>query len=155
TVSTAHGYTNGSSLKFDMGDGHGDDGTLWIERQLAVSPTSPTRIDLSFQLFNDARSDFNNFEVKTAISAQNPTFQADFTRLGETGSAQGWVPFSVTKTLAAPAGQLWVALGIRVAWETHRDYWIDHVVVNTTTIPEPSSLCCVAMALAATLKLRC
>ncbi len=40
TFSSAHGYLDTASLKFDMGDGHGDDGTLWIERQLAVSPST-------------------------------------------------------------------------------------------------------------------
>jgi hypothetical protein len=28
TFSSAHGYLDTASLKFDMGDGHGDDGTL-------------------------------------------------------------------------------------------------------------------------------
>jgi hypothetical protein len=38
-------------------------------------------------------------------------------------------------------------LGIRVSFETHRDYWIDHVVVTTTAIPEPASGVLFMMAL--------
>jgi hypothetical protein len=139
THSTERGYLDGASLKFDMGDGFGDDGTLWIEKQFAVSPTMPTHIALSFQLFNEFQSDFNAFQVKAAISADNPEQQADFTTIGSTDSAEGWVPFAYDRTITSPTGQVWVALGIRVAWETHRDYWIDHVVVATDVVPEPST----------------
>ena len=124
-----------------MGDGFGDDGTLWIEKQFAVSTTMPTHIDLDFQLFNLFQGDFGTFEVKAAISTENPKQQADFTTIGSTDTAEGWVPFCMTKAIiTSPSGQVWVALGIRVSFETHRDYWIDHVIVSTTeAIPEPST----------------
>src|SRR5688572_25046808 len=91
THSTERGYLDGASLKFDMGDGLGDDGTLWIEKQFAVPAGVPTQVGLAFQQFNEFQSDFNNFEVKAAISTANPNEQADFTTIGETGSAEGWV----------------------------------------------------------------
>jgi hypothetical protein len=137
THSNARGYNDGTSLQFDMGDGFGDDGTLWIEKQFAVSPTMPTHVDLAFQLFNEFQSDFNTFQVKAAISTENPEQQADFMTIGSTDTAEGWVPFSFDRIVNSPTGQVWVALGIRVAWETHRDYWIDHVVVSTAAVPEP------------------
>jgi len=43
---------------------------------------------------------------------------------------------------------VWVALGIHVAWETHRDYWMDHVVVSTTVIPEPTTWLLLSIAIA-------
>jgi PEP-CTERM motif len=52
-----------------------------------------------------------------------------------TDTAEGWVPFVFVDTITSPTGQAWVAVGVRVAWETHRDYWVDHVVVSTTVIP--------------------
>jgi hypothetical protein len=122
-----------------MGDGFGDDGTLWIEKQFAVESGFPTNVALTFQQFNDFQSDFNSFQVKVAISTENPNQQADFATIGSTDVAEGWVPFAYEETITSPSGQVWVALGIRVAWETHRDYWIDHVVVTTTQIPEPLS----------------
>jgi hypothetical protein len=137
--STERGFNDNASLHFDMGDGFGDDGTLWIERQFDLIPNVPTLVDLSFQLFNEFHSDFNTFQVKAAISTQNPAEQADFTTIGSTDSAEGWVPFDYSDTITSPTGQVWVALGIRVAWETHRDYWIDHVTVTTTPIPEPAT----------------
>ena len=148
THSTERGYLDGASLKFDMGDGFGDDGTLWIEKQFAVPTGVPTHLSLAFQQFNEFQSDFNTFQVKAAISTENPDEQADFTTIGSTDAAEGWVPFTYEDTITSASGQVWVAAGIRVAWETHRDYWIDHVVVSTSVIPEPSSIILVGVGLA-------
>ena len=139
THSTERGYLDGASLKFDMGDGFGDDGTLWIEKQLAVSSTQPTHVSVNFQLFNLEQSDFNTFQVKAAIGTDDPNEQIDFTTIGSTDTAQGWVPFTYDATIPPSASPVWVAVGIRVAWETPRDYWIDRVVVSTTIVPEPTS----------------
>jgi hypothetical protein len=67
THSTERGFNDGASLKFDMGDGLGDDGTLWIEKAFAVPAGVATPVSVSFQLFNLAQSDFNQFQVKSAI----------------------------------------------------------------------------------------
>jgi hypothetical protein len=149
THSTERGFNDGASLKFDMGDGFGDDGTLWIEKAFAVPAGVPTPVSVSFQLFNLAQSDFNQFQVKSAISAVNPEQQADFATIGVTDTAAGWVPFEYAQTVTSATGEAWVALGVRVAWETHRDYWIDHVAV--TVIPEPSTAGIVAIGLVALL----
>ena len=146
THSTERGFNDGASLKFDMGDGFGDDGTLWIEKSFAVPAGVPTPVSLSFQLFNLDQSDFNQFQVKSAISGVNPERQEDFATIGITDTAAGWVPFEYDQTVTSPTGQVWVALGVRVAWETHRDYWIDHVAV--TVIPEPSTIGLLAIGLA-------
>jgi hypothetical protein len=147
THSLERGYGDAASLKFDMGDGFGDDGTLWIEKAFAVPPGVPTPVSLSFQLFNLAQSDFNQFQVKSAISPVNPQRQDHFETIGVTDTAAGWVPFEYTQTVTSPSGEAWVALGVRVAWETHRDYWIDHVAV--TVIPEPSTIGLLVTGLAA------
>ena len=139
THSTQRGYLDGASLKFDMGDGFGDDGTLWIEKQFAVSPTLPTQVSVSFQLFNQEQSDFNAFQVKSAIGIDDPDEQIDFETIGSTDTAQGWVPFTYEHVIAPSSSPVWVAVGIRIAFETHRDHWIDRVVVTTTPIPEPST----------------
>ena len=138
--STERGYNDGASLKFDMGDGFGDDGTLWIEKMFSIDAGVPTNIAVAFQQFNEFQSDFNTFQVKAAVSIQNPNEQADFTTIGNTDSGEGWVPFEYDRLITSPTGEVWVALGIRVAWEGHRDYWIDHVAVTTTAIPEPSAM---------------
>jgi hypothetical protein len=149
THSTERGYNDGASLKFDMGDGFGDDGTLWIEKQFAVPAGIPTNVSLSFQLFNLGQSDFNNFEVKAAISPNNPNMQADFTTIGSTNTAEGWVPFTHEDSITSTSGQVWVAAGVRVAWEGHRDYWVDQVVVSTLAVPEPATVTLFAAGFAA------
>lgn len=146
THSMERGYNDGASLKFDMGDGFGDDGTLWIEKMFSIDAGVPTNIALAFQQFSLEQSDFNTFEVKAAISTENPNQQADFTTIGNTDTVAGWAPFEYDRLITSATGEVWVALGIRVAWETHRDYWIDHVVVTTTAIPEPSTLTLIALA---------
>jgi hypothetical protein len=138
THSTERGYLDGASLKFDMGDGFGDDGTLWIEKQFVVSSTQPTHVSLNFQLFNLEQSDFNAFQVKAAIGTDDPEEQVDFNTIGSTDTAQGWVPFTYDATIPPSASPVWVAVGIRVAWETPRVYWIDRVAVTTEIVPEPS-----------------
>jgi len=139
THSTERGFNDGASLQFDMGDGFGDDGTLGIEKLFSIAPATPTHIALSFEQFSLEQSDFNTFQVKAAISTENPQVQADFATIGSTDSVAGWAPFAYDQLITSPTGQVWVALGIRVAFEGHRDYWIDHVTVTTETIPEPSS----------------
>lgn len=84
--------------------------------------------------------------ARTAIALGNREQQADFTTIGSTGSAEGWVPFSHSDTITSSTGQVWVAAGIRVAGETHRDYWIDRVEVSITPIPEPQTALAAAIA---------
>jgi hypothetical protein len=143
------GYLDAGSLRFNMGNGFGDDGTLWIEKQFTVPASVPTPVDLGFQLYNDEQSDFNTFEVKAVISTQNPNVQPDFTTIGQTNSAEGWVPFEYSQSVNSPTGQVWVALGIRVAWEGPRIYYIDHVTVTIPTVPEPSAVGIVSVSLLA------
>ncbi len=152
--STERGYLDGASLKFDMGDGFGDDGTLWIEKQFLIPAGAPTPVSISFQLFNLFQSDFNTFEVKAAISTSNPNEQADFITIGSTDTAEGWVPFSFQDTITSPTGEAWFAAGIRVAWETPRVYWIDYVVVSTMAIPEPTSFVFLSLGFAGLVSLR-
>ena len=127
----------GGSLKFDMGDGLGDDGTLWIARRFAAPAKSAAPVTVSFDLFSPQESFVNNFQVKVAVREDKPDQQSDFVTIGETGQLAGWVPYSFTRTLTSQSGGVWVAVGIRVSWETHRDYWIDHVSVTGPAVPEP------------------
>ncbi|MCK4623927.1 MAG: PEP-CTERM sorting domain-containing protein [Phycisphaerae bacterium] len=138
SLSTVRGYNDGASLLFDMGDGRGDDGTLWIENSFPVQIGTPTDVGVSFQLYNVSQSDMNTFNVKTYIGQENPDQQWDFAYLGETDTEAGWVQFDYDQTVMSNTGEVWVAVGIRVAWETHRDYWIDHVEVDV--VPEPMTL---------------
>jgi len=134
-LSNERGFNDSSSLKFDMGSGTGDDGTLWIEKQFSVPAGIKTPVSVSFQLYSTSESFVNNFQVKAYIGVDDPQQQRDLQTIGQTNLAAGWMPYSLSSSILAPEETVWVALGIRVSWETHRDYWIDHVTV--TTVPEP------------------
>src|SRR5690606_9746147 len=49
---TERGSGDAASLLFDMGDGFGDDGTLWIEKMFTIDPGVPTNIGVAFQQFS-------------------------------------------------------------------------------------------------------
>ena len=138
SLSNVRGSGDNASLLFDMGNGAADDGTLWIEKAFDVSPNTPSLITVSFDQFNLMQSDMNRFEVRAMIGDFDPQIQADFAVIGETGTNTGWVPFTYQQTVNSAGGQAYVALGIRVAWEARRQYWVDHVQVNV--VPEPSSI---------------
>jgi hypothetical protein len=55
---------------------------------------------VTFYLFNGFQSDFNTFQVKSTISVTNPEEQIDFETIGETETAQGWVPFTFQQVIA-------------------------------------------------------
>lgn len=149
--STERGFLDDASLFFDMGDGFGDDGTLWIDRQFAITGDASTHVSVSFELYSPFQSDFNQFQVKAAISDTEPATQADFTTIGVTETTEGWAPYSF-ETIVDPSGStgsVWVGVGVRVAWETHREYWIDRVVVTTAAVPEPASMSMIGSAVVA------
>jgi hypothetical protein len=130
------GFDDGASLLFDMGDGFGDDGTLWIERAFAAPGSAPVIVRIDFQLFSESQSDFNQFEVKAFAGPDDPDVQADFTTLGPTELVAGWSDYHYETTVQPSGGQVWAALGVRVAWETPRQYGIDKVTATVT--PEPA-----------------
>lgn len=135
TLDTTLGFGDSSSLKFDLGNGHGDDGTLWIELAFSAPSGTPVNVEVDFELFSTTRSDVNNFPVLAYVGTTDPNIEADFTIIGHTGTVSGWANYSLTKTVTPIAGQVWIAVGTGVTWETHRDYWIDHVTVQG--VPEP------------------
>ena len=139
TLSDVHGYNDDVSLKFDMGNGAGDNGTLWIEKAFTISANTPTEVSVSFQLWNDFYNPVNRFIVTGCISDLNPEVQDDFTFIGETNTAYGWVQHGYQQTVTSSSGQVWVGVGIGVAWEGPFTYWIDSVEVSGV-LPEPATL---------------
>ncbi len=139
------GYGDTQSLKFDMGTGFGDDGTLWIEKSYLVPPGVPTNVDASFYLYSLDQSDLNQFQVKAYVGATAPQVEADFSQIGWTDEQAGWYPYDYSRTIASASGTVWVGLGVRVDWEGPRTYWIDDVQVSGV-VPEPSTFALLATA---------
>lgn len=112
-------------------DGKQDDGTVWIEKRLFARNSSQIQVQVSFQFHSEQES----FNVIAAVCAfvgnSDPAVEADFTVLGPANEVAGWKKYTHTATLTTGStGEVWVALGITVRWETEMTYHIDDVKVE-------------------------
>jgi len=112
-------------------DGRQDDGTVWIERELSVKKNSQIQVKVSFDFYSESES-FNVIAgVVGFAGTSNPEVEADFTVLGQANEVSGWKRYTHTVTLkTGSSGELWVAVGISVRWETEMTYNLDDVEVT-------------------------
>lgn len=118
------------SLKLFI-DGWQDDGTIWIERKIAVEKNALIRVNVSFDFYSEQES-FNTIAAICAYAGiRNPETEENFSVVGNADEVEGWKRYSLTANIdAGSSGEIWVALGISVRWETHMTYYIDDVEVN-------------------------
>jgi hypothetical protein len=112
-------------------DGRQDDGTVWIERELSVRKNAQIQVEVSFDFYSESES----FNVIASVigfaGTSNPEVEADFTVLGQANEASGWKRYAHTATVNTGAsGEVWVAVGISVRWETVMTYNLDDVKVT-------------------------
>lgn len=109
-------------------DGRQDDGTIWIERRIAVKRNVQIQVKVSFDLYSEQES-FNTLAAVCAyVGARNPEGEEDFTVVGSANEVAGWKKYSLTKAVdTGSSEELWVAVGISVRWETYMTYYIDDV----------------------------
>lgn len=126
TSSIAHSGQN--SLEFFI-DGQQDDGTIWIETKIEAVKRSHVRV--SFWLYSQQES-FNTLAAVCAyIGFKNPEAEADFYVIGAANEVAGWKRYEYSIVLdSSSSGELWVAVGISVRWETYLTYYVDSVEVN-------------------------
>lgn len=112
-------------------DGRQDDGTVWIERKLSVKTNSKIQVTVSFDFYSESES-FNVIaSVVGFAGSSNPEVEADFTVLGQANEVSGWKRYTHTATLnTGSSGEVWVAIGISVCWETEMTYNLDDVKVT-------------------------
>ena len=112
-------------------DGRQDDGTVWIERELSVRKNSQIQVKVSFDFYSESES-FNVIAgVVGFAGTSNPEVEADFTVLGQANEVSGWKRYTHTATLkTGSSGEVWVAVGISVRWETEMTYNLDDVEVT-------------------------
>jgi len=118
------------AVKFFI-DGRQDDGTIWIERKIDVKKNSPIQVKLSFEFYSKHES-FNTIATVCAYAgARNPEVEEDFKVLGSANEVTGWKTYSLTtSTHTDSSGELWIAVGISVRWETYMTYYIDDVEIE-------------------------
>jgi len=112
-------------------DGRQDDGTVWIERELSVKRNSQIQVKVSFDFYSESES-FNVIAgVVGFAGTSNPEGEADFAVLGQANEVSGWKRYTHTATLkTGSSGEVWVAVGISVRWETEMTYNLDDVEVT-------------------------
>jgi hypothetical protein len=112
-------------------DGRQDDGAVWIEKKISVKNNSQIRVKVSFEFYSEQES----FNVIASVCAyagiSNPEVEADFTVLGQANEVAGWKRYTHETTLyTGSSGEVWVAVGITVRWETEMTYNVDDVKVT-------------------------
>ncbi len=112
-------------------DGRADDGTIWIERKIPTRSNSRIHLSVSFEFYSDQES-FNIIAgVCAYIGISTPTLEEDFVVLGYANEVAGWKRYAHEKTLdTGSVGEVWVALGITVLWETEMTYNIDDLKIT-------------------------
>lgn len=111
-------------------DGRQDDGTIWLRRTLTVSKSRPLAVTISLQLWSPAQSANIRAYVVAYAGALMPVEEADFTYRAPADKKAGWQRYRFTIPIARTAGEIWVAFGISVAWETLLEYFIDDVRIE-------------------------
>jgi hypothetical protein len=111
-------------------DGRQDNGTIWIERKLTLQPNSAKSVNVTFQLWSESKS-FNTIAAVVGyIGEENPEIENDFQVLGAANQVSGWKPYTLSGEVNT--GEVHVALGISVRWETEMRYFIDSVEIKVT-----------------------
>ena len=80
-------------------------------------------------------SESESFNVIAGVvgfaGTSDPEVEADFTVLGQANEVSGWKRYTYTATLkTGSSGEVWVAVGISVLWETEMTYNLDDVEVT-------------------------
>ncbi len=127
---SAKQYKEGyGSARFFL-DGRQGDGTIWLAKLLTVPKGRPLIVNLSFYLWSPERSDNMRAYVVAYAGAIMPVEEAEFTHREPADKTKGWRRYQFTMPVADAEGELRVALGISVAWETILEYFIDEIRVE-------------------------
>lgn len=112
-------------------DGRQDDGTVWIERKLHLDANQTRNVTVTFSFWSENES-FNTLAAVVGyVGAKNPSTEGDFQVLGSANQVAGWKTYSISAEVeTGTSGDIYVALGFSVRWETHLTYYIDNVVIN-------------------------
>ncbi|NYT12618.1 MAG: hypothetical protein GKC03_08765 [Methanomassiliicoccales archaeon] len=109
-------------------DGRQDDGIVWVMRSITVPSDGAIDLKISFFVYSESES-FNTIaHVVAYIGDDQPVNENSFEKLGPANPAEGWNEFHLENKLDSD-GEIWIAVGISVAWETWMTYFIDDISV--------------------------
>ncbi|MBS3815258.1 MAG: hypothetical protein KGY45_01695 [Hadesarchaea archaeon] len=112
-------------------DGSQDDGTIWVEKRIKTEGVSSAEIEVSFDFYSESES-FNVIaKVVSYAGISNPETEEDFTTLDPANQVGGWKNYSHSQKLSVIENEeVWIGVGITVAWETEMYYNIDNLRVS-------------------------
>jgi hypothetical protein len=112
-------------------DGSQDDGTIWLQRTLEAPGGQAVNVNISLWVWSATES-FNTLAHVAAYSGPaSPTREADFDVSQAADRVAGWKLYTYQfETTVSRAGQVFVALGISVVWETVVTYYFDDVQIE-------------------------
>lgn len=128
-LSTKQAREGYGSARFFL-DGRQDDGTIWLAKLLTVPKGRLLIANLSFYLWSAEQSDNIRAYVVACAGVLLPVEEAEFTHREAADKTKGWRRYQFTIPVSSTEGELWVALGISVAWETLLEYFVDEVRVE-------------------------
>lgn len=98
---------------------------------LSTERNAQVQVNVSFNLYSESES-FNVIAAVVSFAGtSNPEVEADLKVVGKTNDVSGWKPYTYITTLETDSrGEVWVALGISVRWETEMTYNVDDVKVT-------------------------
>lgn len=132
TRSREQAYDGIYSLKGYINGIH-DDGTIWVERSVEVTPNSNISIEISFYLWSLRDSDMNNWPVLAYAGLNDPEHELDFKIIGQTDQFAGWKKYSYSTQLTTDSsGIFWAGFGFGATWEVQRTYYLDLVDIKIT-----------------------
>jgi hypothetical protein len=131
-ISHVQDMTNPSNgiIRFFI-DGSQDDGTIWIEQQVSLTPKKEYNGTLLFRFYSETES-FNQIAAVVGyIGNSNPETEMDLSVLGAANEVEGWRTYEHNAMFRTDSeGTAWVACGISVRWETEMIYMIDDVSIE-------------------------
>jgi len=88
------------------------------------------KVTVSFWLYSEEES-FNTIAAVVGYSGtHNPETEEDLEVLGAANQVAGWKLYSFETTVnTGLGGEVWVALGISVRWETLMTYYVDDIEI--------------------------
>ena len=114
-------------------DGTQDDGGVWIEKLFELKKKKKISISISFQFYSDNIGMNIRAWIFAAVNKTNPEIEEDFdfekTTLAADSNLGDWTKFKITFHLE-DVEQFWIAIGIRVAWETFLKFFVDDITVK-------------------------
>ena len=143
-ASTERPYRGNLSLRLTI-DGRQDDGTVWIARSVKVDHVAEVEVRLEFRFWSPFKGSINNLAYAVGyIGLQAPAGEQSFVRIAPVAEIGEWDLLELTETVqkeaVAETGEIWVAVGFSVVWETQQTYFIDEVRVATEGSAIPTAV---------------